>query len=582
MSYIKSTENALKDLLSGLGYDLEKIELCVSNRPDLGEFQINDAMKLAKIYHKSPISIANEIVDRLSSNSSFMNVNIAGAGFINVSLSDEALISFVKSIQNDVTANIDKLPPKKVIIDYGGANAAKMLHVGHLRSPNIGEAIKRLSSLLGYEMLGDVHLGDSGAQSGMVVREMRERYKELPCFKEEYDGGDFELPIKKEDLNDIYPSGSKKAKESEQIMEECRQITFQIQNGSIGYTVLWNKIVNLSSESIKEIYAKLNANFELWEGEQDAYKYIPELLKTLEEQNLTYISEGALVMDVKETDDEKELPPILLVKNDGAYLYATTDLATILGRIKRFNPDEIWYTADNRQELHFKQVFRAAKKANIVNRNATLEFFGFGTMNGPDGKPFKTRDGGVMGLTELISLVKEETFKNLNTDIVKEEDRDKTAEMLAIAALKYADLLPYRNTDYVFDVSKFSDLDGKTGPYLLYSTIRMKSLLNKAKEQCIEYGNFNKLKNNSDREVILTLLNLPNVLNKSFEAKSLNELAEYIYKLTSVYNKFYNENKILTEKNNELKESWLVLSKVVYNTNMLLLNILGLNCPDKM
>lgn len=580
MSKFKELEKKLTEIVKSAGYDVD-IVLCQSNRPDLGEYQVNDAMKLAKVYHKSPVIIANEMLEKMKDDDSFVNLNIAGAGFINISLSEQFLINYINEIKNDVEKNIDRQPKKKIVIDYGGANVAKALHVGHLRSANIGEALKRLANLVGHETIGDVHLGDSGLQAGIVVQEMKERYPDLACFKEDYDGSDFTLPITKEDLKDIYPTGSRKTKENEELLENARQITYQIQKNHLGYSKLWDKITELSIKDIKDIYIKLNANFDLWEGERDSLKYIPEMMDYFEKKELLYISEGATVMDVKEESDDKEIPPVILQKSDGAYLYATTDLATIYSRMQRFNPDEIWYTTDLRQELHFNQVFRAAKKSGIVDKTE-LGFFGFGTMNGPDGKPFKTRSGGVMSLEDLINLIKEECFKRINNNIVEAENKEKTSEIIALAALKYADLLPYRATDYIFDPAKFSDLDGKTGPYLLYSTIRIKSLLKKAEIEGIKYTNFVKIKGKAEREVIITLLNMSSVITRAYESKSLNEVAEYIYKLTSIYNKFYSENKIITEQDTELRESWLILSKVVYDTNMLLLDLMGIKCPEKM
>ncbi len=581
MSTFKYLEKEINDIVNKKGYETD-ITLSLSNRPDLGQFQVNDAMKLAKMYHKNPVEIANDIKSELDNNDNFVNVNIAGAGFINISLSDKALINFINNIKDDINNNVDKVESKTILLDYGGANVAKALHVGHLRSANIGEALNRLAKVLGVKTISDVHLGDFGLQAGLVVLQMSIMYPDLPCFKEGYNGEDFELPITEEDLKVIYPTASSRSKEDEDFLNEARQITYQIQNNHIGYSTLWNKVSELSKKDIKKTYDRLNAKFDLWEGESDSFQYIPEVLKILGDKGLTYISEGATVMDVKEDSDDKEMPPILLQKSDGAYLYATTDLATIYGRLKRFNLDEIWYTTDIRQELHFTQVFRAAYKSGIVNDNIKLGFYGFGTMNGTDGKPFKTRTGGVMPLDELIDLIKVECRKRLNENIVEEEKREETSETIALAALKYADLLPFRATDYIFDPAKFSDLDGKTGPYLLYSTIRIRSLLKKAKQEGIDYNNFNIINNNSDKDVILTLLQLPNVLNRSYEAKSLNEVAEYIYKLTSTYNKFYSENKILTCENKDLKESWLVLSNIVYNTNMMLLDIMGINVPEKM
>ena len=580
MSKFKELEQEIENIVKEAGYDSDII-LCQSNRPDLGEYQVNDAMKLAKAYHKSPMIIANDIVEKMKESSNFSNLNIAGAGFINISLSDSFLIDFIESIKDDVKKNIDGKEKKKIIIDYGGANVAKALHVGHLRSPNIGEALKRLSILMGDEVIGDVHLGDSGLQAGIVVQEIKERYPNLPCFRDDYDGSDFDIPVTEEDLKEIYPTGSQKTKENEELLEGARQITFLIQKNHLGYSKLWDKVSALSINGIKKTYDKLNTSFELWEGERDSFQYIPEMMDYLNQKGLTYVSEGAVVMDVKEDTDDKEIPPVILQKSNGAYLYATTDLATVYSRIKRFNPDEIWYTTDLRQELHFEQVFRAAKKSGIAN-DVKLGFYGFGTMNGPDGKPFKTRSGGVMSLDELIEIIKEECFKRINDNIVEQEEKEKLSEDIAIVALKYADLLPYRATDYIFDPTKFSDLDGKTGPYLIYSTIRIKSLLKKAKENNIEFSNFTKISSKTDKEIILTILNLSSVLSRSYESKSLNEIADYLYKLTSLYNKFYSENKIISETDKEKRESWLVLSKVVYDVNMLLLDLLGLKCPEKM
>lgn len=582
MSFITKIEQELKALYHELGYEMDDVLFLKSNRKDLGDYQLNDAMKLAKQYHKNPIQIANEIQEKISKLPYFKEISIAGNGFINITLSDEFLTNYINEIKDDFYKNIDKKEPKKIILDYGGANVAKSLHVGHLRSANIGEALKRLARLLGQEVIGDTHLGDSGLQSGIVVQEVKERFQDLPCFQEDYDGSDFDLPFGKDDLKEIYPAGSKKTKEDETLLEGARKIELEIQKGHLGYSKLWNKIVALSLQDIKAVYQRLNTTFELWEGEKDSFPYIKEMLEYLDKQGFIYVSEGAKVMDVKEDTDDAEVPPIILEKSDGAYLYSTTDLATIYGRMKRFQPDEIWYCADNRQSLHFKQVIRAAKKGHIINDNTKIEFLGFGTMNGEDGKPFKTRNGGLMTLEELINLVKEETTKRINRDIVPSDKVEETAEIIAISALKYADLLPYRSTDYVFSPEKFSDLEGKTGPYLLYSTIRMKSLLKKAEEQNITYSKFLCIKNKETRDIIIALFDLATALDKSYETKSLNEIAEYIYRLTSVYNKFYAENRILLEENEEVKTSWLVLSKVVYETNQKLLEVLGLKCPEKM
>jgi len=580
MSIIKNVEQIIKQHIIEAGYEVEKIVLEPSSRPDLGEYQINNAFNLGKQNHCNPREVAEKIVAELEKNSIFTNINIAGPGFINISFTNDFYIEVMNKIIENIDNNIDKHPKKKLFLDYGGANIAKTLHVGHLRSADIGEALKRLSLTLGYDVIGDVHFGDIGRQSGMVIYEMMERFPDLVYFKEDYNGEDEELPIKKEDLQEIYPVASTKAKENEEVMEKVREITMQIENGHKGYSTLWEKIKKLSIEDIKGIYDRLNTTFDLYEGETDCYPYIPEVIDTLKSKNLIYESEGAMVVDVKEETDTEPMPPLVVLKGNGGTVYQTRELATILSRDKRFSPDEIWYFTDNRQELYFKQVFRVAKKANLVSDKTELKFFGFGTMNGSDGKPFKTRSGGVMNLVDLMEMVKEITTSKINTDLVDEKDKDATAEKISIAALKYADFLPYRSKDFIFDVNKFADLDGKTGPYLLYSTVRMKSLLEKSN---LDINNLKiETLTGVEKDTIKTLLELPVILNNSFESKSLNDIADYLYRLTSSYNKFYSENHILTCENQEIKTSWLALTKLVHDTNSLLLNILAIEVPEKM
>ena len=582
MSLIKNIEKEIKNTIESSGYSLENFVLQPSSRPDLGQYQINDSMVLAKKYGKNPRDIANDIVKELEKDKRFTNINIAGPGFINISLTDEYLTELLNMINTDITSVIDKKEPKKIILDYGGANVAKALHVGHLRSANIGEALKRLAILLGYEVLGDAHLGDYGRPLGFVVLEIKKRYPDLPYFDPNYTGdySEIELPITNEELEKIYPEASRKAKEDENYLEEGRDVTAKIQNHIPGYYDLWKKVVDISKADIKNVYDALNVHFELWQGESDAAEYFNELEEFFEKSGVLIESSGAKIIEVKEETDKAPMPPLLFVKSNGTLSYETTDLATILERKKNYNPDEIWYLTDARQELHFIQVFRAAKKAKLVNDDIKLVRFGFGTMNGKDGKPFKTRDGGVMSLKGLINLIYDETIKRINPETVSADEKEKVAKTVAIAALKYADFLPYRGTDYIFEVEKFADLEGKTGPYLLYSTIRMKSLLNKAKN--IKQEKATTITTATEREIILNLLGLPRVLDKALEAKSLNDIAEYLYKLTSQYNKFYSENKIITEENEYIRESWLILTTVVYNINMLLLNTLGISVPEKM
>lgn len=579
MNFLSKQEKLIKQVINDLGYNVSEVSLIPSSRKEFGDYQYNGVMNIAKELHQNPREIALLIVDKLKENKDLVNVNVQGPGFINISFSNEALISYLNEMSKNININYESDTKKTIFLDYGGANVAKTLHVGHLRSANIGEALKRLAEALGNKTISDVHLGDWGRPLGLVILEISKRQPNLCYFDDNYTG-DYpeESPVTNEDLMEIYPTASIKAKEDEKYLEEARIVTKKLQEGHKGYNELWKQILKVSSEDIKKIYTKLNTTFDLWEGESDCYKVIPEMMEHINKLNVTKESEKAIVIDVKKDSDEIEYPPFMLVKSNGGASYQTTDLAAIFDRIRRFHPDEIWYVADNRQSLHFETVFRAAKKTEI-SKNENLVFAGFGTMNGSDGKPFKTRDGGVMSLNNLIDLVKVESEKKLLPNIV--ENRDKIAEMVAIAAIKYADLIPFRTTDYVFDPVKFSDLNGKTGPYLLYSTIRMKSLLNNAKKENITYNEVEVI-DEKTKEIALSLLNINKVLLKSFNTKSLNEIAELLYKITNTYNNFYSNVRILTEKDEKVRSSWLAITDIVYQNNLKLLNILGINVPERM
>lgn len=580
-SFIKYQEERLKQIIVELGYEIERVELVVSSRRDLGEYQFNGVMSLSKVYKKNPRDIALEIVAKLQDIEDFVNVNVAGPGFINISFSSESLIKYMNELISNYDINIDKINSKKIILDYGGPNVAKTLHVGHLRSANIGEALKRLAKTLGMEVISDVHLGDFGRQMGLIILELSKRYPEWVYFDENYTGEyPIEPPITNDMLETLYPIASSKAKDDLEYLEEARIITTKLQKHEKGIFDLWKKIVEVSVREIKSMYDKLNVSFDLWNGESDSDKYVDDVIKYLEDKDLVKESQGAMVIEVKEESDKNEMPPLLLKKSNGAISYETTDLATIWERMNLYQPDEIWYVVDNRQELHFKQVFRAAYKSGMVPCSVNLEFLGFGTMNGTDGKPFKTRDGGVMSLENLFDEVKSESIKQMKENIM-EDEKDKLADDIAVSILKYADLLSVRSTDYIFDIEKFSDMNGKTGVYLLYSTIRINSLLKKADELKIQYSNFNKIASDYDKEVVLKLLQVSKVLTRSLENKSLHEITDYLYNLTNCYNHFYSNNKILIEEDLLLRESWLCLSKLVYITNIKLLDILGINVPEK-
>lgn len=564
----------INEIIKELGYD-ETPEVSVSNRPDISDYQYNGAFKLAKTMHKSPMVIADEIVCKLKDNDMFKEVSNVN-GFINITLSDKALIDYLNEIVNNFDINTFKTNTDETIfLDYGGANVAKALHAGHLRSPNIGEALKRLCEAVGYKTISDVHYGDWGRPMGLIICEIKHRYPDLDFFNPNLDSYPEESPVSLEDLYNIYPLASAKAKEDEEYLNEARELTVKLQKKEKGIYDLYKAFTKLSILDIEDIYKKLNCTFDLYEGERDADDYIEDVLTVT--KPYTTISNGATIIDVKEENDKKEIPPVMLLKSDGGVLYDTTELATLYSRVKRFKASKYFYLTDVRQELHFVEAFRAAYKTGIVPKDISLEWFGFGTLNGPDGKPFKTRDGGIMSLRELISVVKTETRKVIK-DNIKEEDKDDLAEVLAIAAIKYADLLPNRTSDYVFDPVKFSDINGKTGPYILYSTVRMKSLLSKSD---LKYDKYYKINTKEERDILINIIKLRSVIEKSFNMRSLNEICEYIYKLTSSFNAFYSNHEVLTEKDELVKESYLTLINEVYKINKYLLNILAITLPDK-
>lgn len=564
----------INEIIKELGYD-ETPEVSVSNRPDISDYQYNGAFKLAKIMHKSPMVIADEIVCKLKDNDMFKEVSNVN-GFINITLSDKSLIDYLNEIVNNFDINTFKINTDETIfLDYGGANVAKALHAGHLRSPNIGEALKRLCEAVGYKTISDVHYGDWGRPMGLIICEIKHRYPNLDFFNPNLDSYPKESPVTLEDLYNIYPLASAKAKEDEEYLNEARELTVKLQKKEKGIYDLYKAFTKLSILDIEDIYKKLNCTFDLYEGERDADDYIQDVLTVT--KPFTIISNGATIIDVKEETDKKEIPPVMLLKSDGGVLYDTTELATLYSRIKRFKASKYFYLTDVRQELHFVEAFRAAYKTGIVPKDISLEWFGFGTLNGPDGKPFKTRDGGIMSLRELISIVKTETRKVIK-DNIKEEDKDDLAEVLAIAAIKYADLLPNRTSDYVFDPIKFSDINGKTGPYILYSTVRMKSLLSKSN---LKYNKYYKINTKEERDILINIIKLRSVIEKSFNMRSLNEICEYIYKLTSSFNAFYSNHEVLTEQDELVKESYLTIINEVYKINKYLLNILAITLPDK-
>ncbi len=570
MSLIKENEKYLKELINSLGYEIDNVSLEPSSRKEFGQYQINSSMLLASKYHMNPREIASKIVQNLDSR--FTNVNIQGPGFINLSLTDEYLMNYFNNKSfNDM---VDKENPKTIVIDFGGANAAKSLHVGHMRSANIGEALRRLLLLFGNNVISDVHLGDLGRQAGMLISQLELEQPNLPYFDKNYKGEYPKLEITAKDLGRMYPLASKLAKEDPVRMEEVRRITAEIDKGNKVYTDLWKQMVEVSKVEIKKVYNELNCHFDLFEGELDSFKDIPATTEIM--KPYLYESEGALVIDVAKEDDKKEMPPLLYIKTDGATIYATRDLATIYSRVKRFDPNEIIYVVDDRQGLYFEQVFRAAYKTGLV-KNAKLEHVGFGTINGIDGKPYKTRDGGVMELSTLISLVKDEISKKIK-DEIKDEEKEEIINKLTIATIKYTDLLPYRKTDYIFDPVKFSSIDGKTGPYILYTIVRIKSILNKVDID----SKMTNICNDEMRNVLVKMTEISNALTNAYNERTLNYIAEMLYDICSLFNKFYNNCNIVNEQNMDNKASYVAFIKIVYNYIKNLLNILAIDEVEKM
>ena len=574
MSFIKETEEYLKSVLKKCGYELEDITLESSSRRDLGEFQINCAMNLAKKYGKNPREIAQEIVDNLDDR--FVNVNIAGPGFINVTINENKLLEKMNESIDNFDALIDKHKAKKVIIDYGGANAAKALHVGHMRSANIGEAVKRLARTLGDDIIGDVHLGDLGRQAGMLISEYKLMEPNSPFFDPNFKGEYPKINLTLKDLGIMYPKASLAAKEDPKRMEEVREITAEIDKGHKAYQALWKQMVDISSVEIKAVYEKLNCHFELWEGELSSFKNIPATMEIM--KPYLYESDGALVCDVEKETDNKPMPPLMVIKSDGATIYGTRDLATLYARMRDYNPDEIWYIVDARQSLYFEQVFRGAYKAGLVPETTLLDHYGFGTINGKDGKPYKTRDGGVLELNDLLILIKDEIRKKMDK-YEDDEEKERILNILTIASLKYSDLLPFRTTDYIFDVEKFCSFEGKTGPYILYTMVRINSILSKSDNKELKILNINS---ETERNIYVKLLELSRVLNKAYNEKTTSYICEYLFELCSLFNKFYGETNILNESDKDKKQSYISLLTLMYNTCKKLLDILAIEVPDKM
>ena len=578
---------------TGQGYDAKYGKVTLSNRPDLCEYQCNGAMAAAKEYKCAPFMISDKIAQALAENELFESVESVKPGFINMNVSPAYLAKYVSDMKADEGRfGCDKAAhPKTIIVDYGGANVAKPLHVGHLRSAVIGESIKRIGKFMGHHMIGDVHLGDWGLQMGLIIVELKERKPDLVYYDESYTGEyPKEAPFTISELEDIYPTASKKSKEAEAFREAAMEATSQLQAGRRGYRALLAHILDVSVTDLKKNYDNLNVSFELWKGESDAQPYIPDMVQMMKDKGFAYMSEGALVVDVKEDTDTKEIPPCIILKSDGASLYSTTDLATIVMRMQDYNPDAIIYLTDQRQSMHFVQVFRCARKTGLVGPDVELTHIGFGTMNGKDGKPFKTRDGGVMRLEYLLDEINEEMLKKItenqkekeNLDI-SEEEAKQTAKTVALAAVKYGDLSNQASKDYCFDIERFTSFEGNTGPYILYTIVRIKSILKKyTAKNSLPDAPILGAHSASEKNLMLVLSRFNAMMENAYEEKAPHKICAYIYELANAFNGFYHETKILSEEDLKVQASYIGLLVLTKNILETCIDVLGFSAPDRM
>ena len=577
----------MKKAFQAAGYDESFAKVTLSNRPDLCEYQCNGAMAAAKTYKKAPIMIANDVVAGLKDCTCFETAEAVNPGFINLKAAPSFVAQYLNAMASDAALGAEKeTDPKTIMVDYGGPNVAKPLHVGHLRSAIIGESIKRIARFKGNKVVGDIHLGDWGYQMGLIITELKKRKPELPYFDDTFEGGyPKEAPFTIGELEEIYPTASAYAKEHDDYRDEALQATFLLQNGHRGYRAIWNHIMTVSVTDLKKNYTDLNVEFDLWKGEADAQKYIPDMVERLKNEGYAHYDDGALVVDVQEENDKKEVPPCMILKSDGAALYDTTDLATLVEREELFCPDEIIYVVDKRQELHFEQVFRCARKTGIVRKETELKFLGFGTMNGKDGKPFKTREGGVMRLENLIREIDEEMYRKImDNRTVSEEEAQRTAKIVGLAAIKYGDLSNQAAKDYVFDVDRFTSFEGNTGPYILYTIVRIKSILNKYQENggALTQLSVRDAASDCEKALMLEAAKFNDVIDAVYEETAPHKLCAYIYDAANAFNKFYHETKILAEENEERKAGYIALLKLVKEILETCIDLLGFEAPERM
>ena len=587
--FIDLISQEMEEAFEAAGYDPALGKVTVSNRPDLCEYQCNGAMAGAKRYHKAPFMIAGEVAAKLGGRQGvFQSVEVVKPGFLNLTISESFLRNYLAEMAEDERFGMP-LPekPSRIVMDYGGPNVAKPLHVGHLRSAVIGEAIKRIVRYHGEEVIGDIHLGDWGLQMGLVITELKKRCPDLPYFDPDF-AGDYpeEAPFTVGELEEIYPYASKKSKEDPDYYAEAMDATHRLQTGDRGFRALWEKIIQVSVADMKKNYERLKVSFDLWNGESTVNDIIPGMVEEMKAGGFARESSGALVVDVTEASDKKEMPPCIILKSDGAALYTTTDLATLKDREARFHPDRIIYITDKRQELHFTQVFRAARKCGIVPDTTDLVHIGFGTMNGRDGKPFKTRDGGVMRLQKLIEDINEEMMGKIasNPEIPAEEAAE-TASRVALAALKYGDLSNQAAKDYIFDMERFTSFEGDTGPYILYTIVRIKSILNRyAAEGGKEASacRFREPESRQEKDLMFGLASFQAEMDAAFEELAPDRVCKYIYQLSNDFNSFYHHTRILAEEDRDRKEGWIALLALTCSVLETCIDVLGFESPERM
>lgn len=569
------------------GYAEELGRVTLSNRPDLCEYQCNGAMAGAKQYKKAPILIAQDVAAALQESEVFSEVKAVAPGFLNLKVRESFLTAYIKEMRDGRKFGLKEPEnPKRVIIDYGGPNIAKPLHVGHLRSAVIGESVKRILRYCGHEVIGDIHLGDWGQPLGLVITELKERQPDLLYFDEAYEGAyPAEAPFTIAELEEMYPAASKKSKEDAAYKAKAMEVTYKMQSGVRGYRAVWEHILKVSIADLKKNYDRLNVEFDLWKGESDVHGLIPDMVEYMKREGYAHESEGALVVDVREESDVKEVPPCMILKSDGAALYNTTDLATILDRMHNIKPDEIIYLTDKRQELYFEQVFRCARKTKLVKPETELIWIGFGTMNGKDGKPFKTRDGGVMRLEVLLQETIDEMYRKIteNREMQKEE-AVQTARTIALSALKYGDLSNQASKDYIFDMERFTSFEGDTGPYILYTIVRIKSILAKYAEQGgrIEEAALMDAESESEKALVMQLTAFHAAMESACAEIAPHKVCAYIYELANAFNRFYHETKILAGENEDRKKGLIALLVLTRDVLEACIDVLGFSAPERM